>query len=227
MPPFRRMLWRKRTLFWAAVLAASALLLSNLPLFNILGYEFSFIFALLGSFTGVHLGSRVVTLTRDADESLLLGTLPAAVVLAKIVVRSVLVVWLLLLPPLLIITANALRVRNCNLIGGLAFFAIMPLLSSAIATIVGVLSSLSLRRGLLATVAALGVVLFSLAWGVYRFYSEPPIFAYDPFAGYFPGTLYDEDIAIRWPFVFARLQQISWTGVALLIAHRHLDTTTL
>ena len=40
------------------------------------------------------------------------------------------------------------------------------------------------------------IVVASVAWGVWRFYAAPPIFGYDPFVGYFAGTLYDEDVAV-------------------------------
>ena len=47
------------------------------------------------------------------------------------------------------------------------------------------------RRRALAVALALAAPLLSIAIGLSRFYSSPMIYAYDPFVGYFSGTLYD------------------------------------
>jgi hypothetical protein len=227
MPSLLHILLRKRSLVWAGLLSLLALALCFVPLFNLLGYEFCFVFGLIGSVAGAHLGARVVSIARAADESLLLATISARAVLLGLLWRAVLTIWCLLALPLAIIALNALRVRNCDPLEGLAFFAMMPLMSAAIAACVGVVWGLLSPRSWLATLGAWLTVLASLGWGVYRFYAEPAIFGYDPFAGYFPGTLYDEDIAIRAPFVFARLQQLCWLGALLFAAHGRLDVGRL
>ncbi|PID39412.1 MAG: hypothetical protein CSA65_09565 [Proteobacteria bacterium] len=227
MPSLRHILLRRQTLLWAALLIAVASGLCFVPLFNVLGYEFCLLLGLVASVAGAHLGARLVAIAREADESLLLATHSPHAVLASLLGRAVLSLWSLLTLPLAIIALNALRVRNCDLAEGLAFFAMMPIVSAAIAACVGVLWGLALPHSWLATLAAWMTVLVSLAWGVYRFYAEPAVFGYDPFAGYFPGTLYDEDIAIRAPFYWSRLQQLCWLGAALLIAPRRLDVGAL
>ena len=98
-----------------------------------------------------------------------------------------------MLLPLGAIFANALRVRNCDLDGGLLWFALLPALSSAVASAVGVGAALFTRR---ARLLGYGVFVASVIWALVRFMAAPPVNAFDPFGGYFPGTLYDEDIAV-------------------------------
>src|SRR5262249_51553209 len=66
--------------------------------------------------------------------------------------------------------------------------------------------------------AAWLVVGGSLALGVLRFYDTPAIFGYDPFAGYFPGTLYDENIRLGAAFAAARRGQFLLAASALAAA---------
>ena len=70
--------------------------------------------------------------------------------------------------------------------------------SAAMGAAAGVVAGLARPwRGRAAPSAlASAIVVASVAWGVWRFYAAPPIFGYDPFVGYFAGTLYDEDVAI-------------------------------
>lgn len=227
MPSLLYMLRRRRTWLSFGALTALAGLLAMLPLLGVLGFEFSLIFSLAGSVAAAHLGVRTVVLTREADESLVLGTRSGPRVLLSLLGRGIALGWLSLLLPLLVIGLNALRVRNCDPLGGLGFFLAMPVVSVAIAASVGVLWGLTLRRSLAATLAALATIVLCLGWGVYRFYAEPAIFGYDPFAGYFPGTLYDEDVALRLPFLFARLQQLCWLGTAIVIGAVTLDPAAL
>ena len=50
------------------------------------------------------------------------------------------------------------------------------------------------RRG---RVVAFALPVVSLVWTLLRLYRDPPVFAFDPFGGYFPGPIYDE--ALRPP----------------------------
>lgn len=53
------------------------------------------------------------------------------------------------------------------------------------------------RRGLARVLLALAGPIGSIALGVARFYTSPMIFGYDPFVGYFSGTLYDTVIDLE------------------------------
>ena len=217
----------RRCWVWAALLAATAVALCQTPLFNLLGYEFSLVMALLVSFAAAHLGSATVSVSRTSDAGLLLATHERGFVLALLAGRAVLLGWALLVLPFAAIALNALRVQNCAFLKGVAFFALLPLASAAVAACVGVLAGIVLPRPRLATALALGTLLCSFAWGLYRFYVDPAVFAYDPFVGYFPGALYDEDLAVRAPLLWHRLYDVSWVLAALALACQAFDPATL
>jgi Tetratricopeptide repeat len=223
----RRFLRLKRTWFWLLLLTGLATWLCFMPLFNLLAYEFCLALALAGSLAGLHLGAVTTAEARDQGDGMLLalrgGTGALIVLLGRVVAANL----LLLVLPLAIISLNALRVKNCDYLEGLSFFAIMPALSLCLASCGGALWSLAVPRRWLATLAAVMTLFASLAWGLWRFYDAPPVFGYDPFAGYFPGTLYDQDVVIGAPFLIYRLFNLLALGALVLAAAQLLDPSAL
>lgn len=214
-------------LFWLTLLAGAALMLCRIPLFNLLAYEFSLVIALLVSVAATQVGVTTVFRARSLDEVHVLGTYPPLNVMARLLSRSAVRGLVLLALPLMIISLNALRVRNCDYWEGMLFFGALPGLSALFASMVGVLVGVLFKRRGVAVLMAFGVVLASLVWGLHRFYFEPPIFAYDAFGGYFPGTLYDEDVSLRFPLFWARLYQFSALAAAIGTAAQVLDCQEL
>jgi tetratricopeptide (TPR) repeat protein len=217
----------RRTQLWLLAHAGLATALCFTPLFNLLGYEFCLALGLLVSLGGAHLGSLAVGLARGRDEAMLLGLRPPLPALLGLLARAVGAALLLLPLPLALISLNALRVKNCDYLEGLAFFAIMPVCSAICAAVLGALWALAVPRRALATLLALLTVIGSLAICLYRFYASPPIFAYDPFLGFFPGTLYDETVAIQRAFLWYRLYNLFWLLAAVLLAARAFDPSAL
>lgn len=215
MPPPLRL---KRFWIWQLLLAALAVGLCFVPLFNILGYEFSLAMAVAASLAGLHLGSVHLAHARRRDEGLLLALRGGHVALLSLSLRAVLANLSLLLLPLLIICLNALRVKNCDLLEGLLFFAMLPVLSMIIATVTGTLWGAATNHPWLATTGALLTLLGSVVWGVIRFHGAPAIFAYDPFVGFFPGAMYDETVSVGATFLLYRLHNLAWLAGALLLA---------
>jgi tetratricopeptide (TPR) repeat protein len=201
----------RRTLVWAGLLTLLAVCLAFVPLLDVLGYEFALAMALAGSFAAADLGAAYTRRMPPVTTGTAWG---------RAAVRNL----ALLVPPLIVISLNGLRRRNCDYLGGLVLYALIPGVSVLVATTVGVVAALALpRRPRLQTAAALGLVGASLALAVLRFYRQPPIFAYDPFAGYFPGTLYDENISLSWPYFWARGYHaaLCLTALALVTARRN------
>jgi tetratricopeptide (TPR) repeat protein len=128
----------------------------------------------------------------------------------------------LLVLPLLVSLANAARVRNCNLTAGLAFFALLPVATALYASVSGALAGLLLpRRGrLLAWLLPVG----SIVWALLRLYVDPPVYAFDPYAGYFPGPIYDEALQPPLRLLGFRLVNLLWltTAVVVFLAGRAL-----
>src|SRR5437016_3460954 len=124
-----------------------------MPLFGLLGYEFSAAMALLASFFAAWHGARA----RSAAEALLGAEA-------------------MLLLPLGIICLNALWVRNCDFKTGLAFYGLLPAISVLCGVAVGWACARLFRRPLL---LACALIAGSLLWGFVRFYRTPAIFAFD------------------------------------------------
>ena len=195
-----------RTLFWAGLLVATAALLDFLPLFNVLGYDFAFALGLPTALAAVDVGHGVVSAARrharPASPSALAG-------------EACITMLALLALPLLLSLANAVRVRNCNLGAGLAFFVLLPVCTAIFAAGSGIVVAILVPGRRLGRVAALSLPLISVAWALLRLYRDPAVFAFDPFGGYFPGPIYDEALRPPLRLVWFRLANLTWLLAAI------------
>ena len=216
---------------WAIVLFAVGAALCFVPLFDVLGYEWCLTMALVSSLAGAHLGAAAVWRQRHerAPSAVTAAEAHAGRAVAALWGSATLRAWAGLVAPLLAILANALRVRNCDVGAGIGWFVMLPMCSAAMGAGAGVVAGLvrPWKRRAAATALGFGIVVGSIALGVWRFYAAPPIFGYDPFVGYFAGTLYDEDVAIGSAFLWARLYHATLLAAALAICARQLDGATL
>jgi hypothetical protein len=197
----------RRALVWGAALAALALTLDLLPLVDVLGFDFCFAVGLLTAFAGVDIGQGTAEATRRNR--------PAARPLG-LVLRALAASSAVLVAPLLLSLANAVRVRNCNLGAGLAFFLLLPVGTALFAAGTGAAVAIAVPRPRLGRMLAFSLPLFSIAWGLLRLYREPAVFALDPYAGYFPGPIYDEALRPPLRLLWFRLANLTW--LATLVA---------
>jgi hypothetical protein len=205
---------------WGILLSALGLGLCFAPLFDVLGYDFSFALGLATALASVDVGHGVVAraraaekVTPEASEEALEDTTAAA--LGRRVLVALGATLALLVPSLVFSLVNGLRVRNCNLGAGLAFFTLLPVGTAVYGAPAGVLAgTLFPRRGRL---VAFALPLLSLAWTLWRLYEGPAVFAYDPFGGFFPGPIYDE--ALRPPprLLWFRLANVLWIAAAVTV----------
>ncbi|MEM9075193.1 MAG: hypothetical protein AAGE52_42235, partial [Myxococcota bacterium] len=155
------------------------------------------------------LGARAAQHARETGEERELRVLGLAL-------RRGLLLWGL---PTLILALNQLRVRNCTPLEGFAFLVLGPGLGVALATLIGVaIGAWIPRRRLAITLAVLTPIAADLA-GLWAFWSTPAIFVYDHFAGWFPGTLYDDDVGLPTALLTFRVVTILWAGVVLSLIH--------
>jgi tetratricopeptide (TPR) repeat protein len=105
---------------------------------------------------------------------------------------------LLALTAWLVTIAHGLRAGFCDAVGGSTLFALGPgsgaLVAGAWGAIAGELAGgveRTRRRRAAAILLGLAAPIAAITASISRFYSSPMIFAYDPFVGYFSGTLYD------------------------------------
>jgi hypothetical protein len=204
-----------RTLVWGALLAALALVLDFVPLYDLLGYDFSFALGLAAALGGVDIGHGVLVRARRASGQAGSGPLGRPE-LARVFGRAGRLAAGTLIAPLLLSLANAARVRNCSLAAGLGFFALLPVATILYAAPAGVLAGLvAPRRG---RALAFAIPLGSIVWTLLRLYRDPPVFAFDPFGGFFPGPIYDEALRPPLSLLLFRVANLVWIGTAIVIA---------
>lgn len=158
-------------------------LLTRVPLFNYLGYEFAAAMTVPAA-----LVSGLLTLAfLDEHRSRPLTRRTWLYVIGD----YLLINTLLLLIPLSVMALNALAVKNCSLPDGLALFLLLPMVtmvfSVALALVVG---SVFRRKRTLFVVLTAGILLHVPAVTV----AGPSLFAYNPVLGFFPGITYDEAV---------------------------------
>jgi tetratricopeptide (TPR) repeat protein len=191
----------------ALLYGCTALLCTRIPLLNYLGYEFSALVAFLAAFVSGLIAIRQV---REASA----GDLekPPPRVTARASGASAAVSLLLLLIPLVIMTANSLFVRNCSLPEGFAFFILLAPVSALFGIALGFFCALHSAhpRGLFFSLCAL-LVAYSAALG----YFTPAVFSYNFLYGYFPGLTYDEALPVTRTLVLFRLLTLFVAAVLL------------
>lgn len=186
-----------------------SLILTQVPLFNYLGYEFS---ALIALFWSLVAGLLTISLWKRGGYDQQPGTRP-------FIYRSMILGLVPLFVPLVIICLNAFFVKNCSFLGGsiLFFLIVIPavLFSQALALFVAVWI-----RGWKKT-------LFVLAWFIVLFhilfvtFTGAQIFAFNPILGYFAGLTYDEALEVADRLLFYRIGTFAFT-LLLVAAAQHL-----
>lgn len=184
-----------------------ALLLIPVPLFNTIGYEFS---AFMGIVVGIGGGLFTLSLFRKKFSGAE-RILPAEYTrfLLNAAVQNVLA----MLVPVAVMMVNALFVKNCNILQGMAFVFLIPcvtiLFSVALAGLIGLLV---VHSKTLYSVLIAAIFFFPLI----HTYFEPQLYAYNVLFGYFPGFSYDEFLPITPAFVLFRILTLCAAMIFLL-----------
>jgi tetratricopeptide (TPR) repeat protein len=128
--------------------------------------------------------------------------------------------------PTAILAVHGVRVRWCAPLEGLAFVALGPGVGTLLAAFVGVAIGTAIPRPGWATAVAIFIPVAAAAGSALLLYTTPAIFAYGHFFGYFPGTLYDPDVAIEETYLSFRAVSAAWIGGlgALVVAAVDPDT---
>ncbi len=193
---------------WFIILAALGLLLIRVPLFNLLAFESCAVLAIGISFAGAHIS---VTGVHQLRRSLQVPSGSSHQIAITLFWKTFGGNLTLLIAPLAILLLNALRVENCDLSDGFAFFLLLPVVSCAYATAVGLFFGFWLKRRWQGYTAYLVYITVTFLTFVYNLVFHPPVFGFHAAFGYFPGPIYDEQISITGSLLIAR-------GTALLLA---------
>ena len=210
---------------WFAAFGVLTLVLTNVPLFDIFAFEFCAVMALAISFAGAHGTLTTLQQIKRNPEAL---TGPPRRIVFRCFWNALIFNASLLVLPLGIILLNAFRAKNCNLGEGFLFFATVPLISCLYATAAGVFFGFWIKRRWLAYLAYLGYLLLSCVPVVINLIFHPPVFAYHPTFGYFPGPIYDFVIRITGTLLIARAEALLWAllflGLTISICEVSRDT---
>jgi hypothetical protein len=117
---------------------------------------------------------------------------------------------------------GSLAAGFCDLGGGLRGYALTAsmgaVMGGAWGAIAGALARGARKKRLACALLGLAMPLGSALVSVGRFYTSPMIFAFDPFAGYFSGTLYDTVIDAGTPLLTYRLGSLCSLAALVLVA---------
>lgn len=200
-----RLLATRRGVVWLILVAAAAGGLMLVPQFNLLNYYFSLASAFLVGIAAAHVGLAAGrSLRADAGAAPPLAPRVAGAAAVAAVTFALL--------PLAVVTLNALRVRNCDYLGGLAFYAMGPVFGGVYAAMAGVAAGALSRRAWVRRLAFAALVVFAVLVPFWRFLAQPPVHFYHPVLGYFSGAVYDEVIEITRPFFVYRLTDLVEIG---------------
>jgi hypothetical protein len=220
---------RLRLAIWAGFVAAVGLALGIVPLFGVLGYELALVMAVVMAFAGLDLGAALARAIQHAPSSgLERATYPARALARSALAAAALAVAIAIIPAV-ICAVRGIWVPTCDWWFGIKAYALMPLLTAALAGALG--HAIACAVGVRgddrwyphrSTWIAIGVPFVVLAAAaLYRFYSEPPVFVYSPVLGYFPGNMYDENLQLGAPLLWSRLEQIlAVVALVALVASR-------
>ena len=202
---------------WLIILAALGLALIRIPLFNLLAFESCAVLAIGISFAAAYIS---VTCVGNLRRALQVPSGDSHQIVITLFWRTFGANLTLLIAPLGVLLLNALRVENCNLSDGFAFFCLLPVISCAYATAVGLFFGFWLKRRWTGYTAYLAYIVVTFLTFLYNLIFHPPVFGFHAAFGYFPGPIYDEQISITGSLLTAR-------GTALLLAWLFLSLSII
>jgi tetratricopeptide (TPR) repeat protein len=205
----------------AVTYAALAVVAAQIPLINYLGYEFSALTAFAGSFVAGFVAIRTLTPVVNAPVPEPQMERHASILraLGRVLAANI----FLLVIPLVILSANAIVVKNCSFADGIAFYLLLPVVSVIFATALGFFVTSHYRHPrLMFVVISLLLIGYSAATG----YFTPAIYSYNFLYGFFPGISYDELLPLTDTLLLFRLFTLlasialTWMGWILVVDTR-------
>ncbi len=223
------LLRRPGALLALTILAVGGACLVRLPLFGLPGYELGEAMSVGVGFLGGALG---IIASRE-ERRLIQGVDPRP----RGAIRSdgaLASVWmpfaaasLLSLAALAVPGAAAaifaVSSTRCDPFAQLAFYPLLSIPSALVASAAGVLCGLASRRALGAGALYALLVLLSMVATGWPLIAGPQIHAYNHFAGYLPGPLYDEALRIGPGLLWFRTESLLWAAGAISFAAALLD----
>ncbi|MER3447942.1 MAG: hypothetical protein C4291_14430 [Candidatus Dadabacteria bacterium] len=198
----------KKVIIPLILIICISLILTPFSLIGTLGFEFSVIIAFISAFISLFISAEFVNL--DLEKRFTRDKRFSNIVYSILIVNLILLIF-----PLGIGLINSILKGDCYIKEGLVFYGLIPIVTVFFSSSLGLLlGSLFTKRGFfLGSLVLISTIFFSL----WKFYSEPPIFSYNPIFGFFPGPLYDKTIPITSTLVIYRLIVFLWGFLFLAI----------
>jgi hypothetical protein len=194
-----------------------AIALCFIPLFDVLGFERAFATGLLATPTSAAVAIVMVKAARarGGDD------------LARVASYAVGISLLMLVPTLVAGVIVELIRQPCDQKQGILFLLLCSggnaIFGAALGVAAGVLSTRRFVPALLVAAALLAFIVSALV----RFYAEPQIFMYSLPFGYWPGSLYDEDLTVTGTLWIFRGYTVLVSFALIGIARTFSDPETL
>ena len=184
--------------------ALSGVLLTFIPLFQIVGYESAAVSGVTCSiFSLIALHNNVREKQLNPTDS-------------RQIIRFWVESWILILPALIVLSLNGFRVETCAWGDGFLFWAIIPAVSMAIVQAFWVLGYVIHARFAWWMVGI--SVLAELMIFFWRLANEPPIARYEWLIGWFSGSIYDEALSVPTSLIVYRIYCLLCAGLILSLA---------
>ncbi|RFM22765.1 MAG: hypothetical protein D0433_14540 [Candidatus Thermochlorobacter aerophilum] len=165
--------------------------LANVPLFNVLGYEFCLVQAAL-----LPLALGLFWLSESETQ------------------RRLWVTLLTLIIPPVVMAVNMLFVRNCAYLEGLGFYALAVgggvLFTLSLVLLIEIMP-LRQKKSLFVVL----YVILLLVPPLYRFYTTPQVYFFNHIFGFFSGSIYDDAIEIEPRYVLFRVETLAISATML------------
>jgi len=200
-----------RSVLYIVILASLIsinLFLTSLPLTNTLGYEF----AALNGILLFLVGGILICVRKNEIDSKSLNHL--YVKYRYFLTATVFV-------PFLIGLGSSIIVSKCPIFDGLLFYMIISIPSFIFGMATGYFSVIILRK--YAFLIFLFFFLLCLSAPLLEFYLNPQIFFYNPVFGYYPGTIYDEDLSPDHILIAYRIFNLAFFIYLVYISQKIYD----
>jgi hypothetical protein len=189
---------RRTAFIWIAAAFVYGSILSLIPLLRELHFLSAALTALTGSFVAAVFAARQSGLQPRPSSGL----------------RPLLYLLMLAFIPVFPLLTGAL-IRDCFSFEGLSFWILLPPPSIMLGFALGRYMRLFTRRPIIYSSAVL--LLIGLGGLLFELLSYPQVYFYNHVWGFWPGPIYDEQVALPAALLFFRLLTLSWAGLLWLL----------
>lgn len=207
-----QILLSKRVLISFSIALLISILLLFFPLLDTLGFEFSLVIAFALAFISAFISAEYINL--DISKGFAKERRFSDLVSSIFIVNLLLVA----LPFGIGFMGSTIR-EDCDIREGVIFYVLIPVVTVFFSTSLGLLlGTVFPKRGFFMSALLL---IATICLSLWRLYSNPSVFFYNPIIGFFPGPLYDEVIPITPTLLIYRATVVCW-GLLFLVILRLL-----